>query len=186
MNRLFSVSVVLAVMILMGHSAAWATGPADLYKVNVTTFELYNGTSWITVFSGTSTTLDIAAASAGSAAGNFLSGQTVPDGVYTQVRVTPGPTFIISGHDGVSYTTAVSEGGGCKPGTSAQEAACTITLTGNNVPTAQIQDFSSTPITVQNGVADHKVRVSFDVSNSIQLNGGDLFPAVPSVTMSMQ
>jgi len=187
MNKFFSVGIVLAVMMLMESSAAWVTGPASLYKVRVSLFELYNGTSWVTIFSGTSTTLDIAAASSGSAAGSFFAGQTVPDGVYTQSRVTVSPVFIISGRDGASYTTATNgPGSGCVVGAAAQEAACTITLTGGNVPTAETHDFSSTPITVQNGVADHKVRVSFDVSNSIQLNAGELFPAAPTVTMSLQ
>jgi hypothetical protein len=186
MNRLFSVSVVLAVMIWMGPSAAWATGPASLYKVRVSLFELYNGTSWVTIFSGTSTTLDIASTSSGSTAGNFFAGQTVPDGVYTQSRVTVSPVFIISGHDGASYTTAANgPGTGCVVGAVAAEAACTVTLTGGNVPAAETDTFSS-PITVQDGVADRKVRVSFNVSNSIQLIAGELFPAAPTVTVSLQ
>ena len=115
-----------------------------------------------------------------------MSGLSVPDGTYTQVRVTPSPTFIISGHDGASYTTAtVGPGGGSTAGTSAQEAQFTITLTGGNVPTSQTQDFSGTPITVTSGVANHTVRVSFDVSNAIQTILGELWPAAPVVTMSV-
>lgn len=55
-----------------------------------------------------------------------------------------------------------------------------------NVPTAQTQDFSATPITVTNGVADRKVRVSFDVSAAVQLLGGELWPAAPTVTQTIQ
>ena len=86
MNKFFSVGIVLAVMIWMGPSAAWATGPAGAYKVRVSLFELYNGTSWVTIFSGTSTTLDIASTSSGSSAGNFFAGQTVPEGGYKKTK----------------------------------------------------------------------------------------------------
>lgn len=176
-------------IILMVYSAAFATGPATVYRVNVIRFELFNGTNWITVFEGTSSVLDIASVSAGSSAGNFFSGLSVPDGTYTQVRVTPSPTFIISGNDGASYTTAiVGPNGGSTPGTAAQQAECTITLAGANIPAAQTQDFSATPITVKDGVANRKVRVSFDVSNAVQrINPpNEIWPAAPAVTMTIQ
>lgn len=166
----------------------FANGAADYYAVTITKLELYNGTSWITVFSGTSSELDIASVSSGASAGNFFSG-AVPDGTYTQVRVTPSPTFKIRGTDGAgNYTTATNGGGGGSTLTTDinQKATCTITLTGGNVPTAQTQDFSATPITVTNGVANHKVRVSFDVSAAVQLLGGELWPAAPTVTQTIQ
>jgi len=178
---------ILIVFVFVFTSIAFATGPATVYKVKITKFELYNGTSWVTVFEGTTSALDIASVSSGSSVGNFFSGLAVPDGVYTQARVTPAPSFTISGNDGVSYTTAtVGPGSGSVPGAAAAQAECTITLTGVNVPTAQIQDFSATPITVTNGSPNHKVRVSFNVSNAVQLLGGELYPASPAVTMSIQ
>lgn len=187
MNKLL-LRIYLGMAIILKFSAvAFATGPADVYKVRLSKLELFNGTSWITVFQGTSSALDIASVAAGSSVGTFMSGLSVPDGTYTQVRVTPSPTFIISGRDGANYTTATAGiGGGSTPGNAAQEAQFTLTLTGANVPGADTQDFSATPITVKDGVANHKVRVSFDVSNAIQLQGGELFPAPPTVTMSMQ
>ena len=167
----------------------FANGAADYYAVTITKFELYNGTSWVTVFEGTSSELDIASVSSGASAGNFFSGIAVPDGTYTQVRVTPSPTFKIRGRDSLNnYTTATNgSGGGSTLTTDINlKATCTITLTGGNVPTAQTQDFSATPITVADGVANHKVRVNFDVSAAVQLLGGELWPAAPTVTQTIQ
>lgn len=169
---------------------SWAfAGPATVYKVRISRFEIFNGTSWITLFDGTSADLDIAAMSAGASAGNFFSGLAVPDGTYTQVRVTPSPTFVISGNDGANYTTAtVGANGGCTPGTAAQQAECTITATGDRVPAAGTYDFSATPITIKDGVPNRKVRVSFDVSNAVEfvILANELFPAAPTVTSTVQ
>lgn len=189
MNKLFTKSVILLGVILLFTSVACATGPATVYKVRIIRFELFNGTNWVNVFEGTSALLDIAAVSGGSAAGNFFSGLSVPDGTYTQCRVTPSATFIFSGNDGAAFTTAVvAANGGSTPGTAAQQAECTITLTGGSVPTAQTQDFSATPITVKDGAANHKIRVSFDVSNAVQLINppNEVYPAAPAVTMTVQ
>ena len=164
----------------------FANGAADYYAVTITKFELYNGTSWITV-EGASSELDIASVSSGASAGNFFSGIAVPDGTYTQVRVTPSPTFKIRGTDGAGkYTTATNGGnGGSTPTTDVnQKATCTITL--GTAPSAGTQNFSATPIIVTDGVANHKVRVSFDVSAAVQLQGEELWPAQPTVTMTIQ
>lgn len=187
MNKLLLKIFVGAGILLIFNSFAFATGPASVYKVRVSKFELNNGTSWITIFEGTSDALDIASVSSGASAGSFLSGLSVPDGTYTQVRVTPSPTFIISGRDGVNYTTATAgPGGGSTFGTAGQQAEFTLTLAGVNVPGAATTDFSATPITVKDGVANRKIRVSFDVSNAIDTQGGELWPAQPTVTMSAQ
>lgn len=164
-----------------------APGPADYYAVTITKLELYNGTSWVTVFEGASSELDIASVSSGASAGNFLSGIVVPDGTYTQARVTPSPTFKIRGRDSLNnYTTATNgSGGGSTLTTDINlKATCTITLT--VAPSAGTQDFSATPITVTDGVANHKVRVNFDVSAAVQLQGGELWPAQPTVTQTIQ
>lgn len=192
MHKLLLKIFVGAGILLIFNPFAFATGPASVYKVRVSKFELNNGTSWITVFTGTSDALDIASVSSGASAGSFLSGLSVPDGTYTQVRVTPSPTFVISGRDDgtapTTYTTATAgNGGGSAPTTVAsQQAEFTLTLTGGNVPGASTTDFSATPITVKDGVANRKIRVSFDVSNAIDTQGGALWPAQPTVTMSAQ
>ena len=189
MNKLLLKSFIgIGIIFIFSSLAFAAPGPASVYKVRISKFELFNGTSWITVFEGTSGALDIASVTSGSAAGSFMSGLSVPDGTYTQVRVTPSPTFVISGHDSLgNYTTVTAGGGGgSTPGIAAQEAEFTLTLTGGNVPDAVPTDFSATPITVKDGVANHKIRVNFDVSAAIQLAGGELWPAQPTVTMSIQ
>ena len=180
---------IFAVSLFVFIPPLFADGAADYYGVTINKFELDNGTSWITVFSGTSSELDIASASSGTSAGNFFSGLVVPDGTYTRCRVTPSPIFKIRGTDGAgSYTTAANGVGGGSTLTLNinQKATCTITLTGGNVPGATPQDFSATPITVTDGVANHKVRVSFNVSAAVQLLGGELWPAAPAVTMTIQ
>ena len=174
-------------MIFVFTAPVFATGPASVYKVKIKKVRLWNGTSWVTVYDALSGALDIAAVSSGASAGNFLSGLVVPDGTYTKVEVTPSPTFTYSGHDGANYTTAAAGGsGGSLFGLAAAEAEWTVTLTGGNVPVAGEQDFSATPITVLDGGADKKVRVSFNVANAIDTVGGDLWPAQPAVTMSIQ
>ncbi|MBI4309744.1 MAG: hypothetical protein HY591_05385 [Candidatus Omnitrophica bacterium] len=164
-----------------------ADGPSNVYKVTVTLFEMYNGTSWVTVSNGSSTTIDIAAANSGQAAGNFFAGLNVPDGTYTQVRVTPSAVFTVKGNDGAGrYTTAANgPNGGCVYSNSAAaEAECLVTVPGGITPTP---DTLSTPITITNGIASHKVRVNFDTSTAIQYNGlaDELFPGQPTVTMTL-
>ncbi len=181
--------IILNITFILMFIPSSFAGPATVYKVTLSRFELNNGTSWITVFDGTSASIDIAAVSGSGSAGNFLSGLAVPDGTYTQVRVTPSATFTIRGNDGSSYTTAtIGSGGGCTVGNASQVAECTLTI--SPAPSAKTEDFSGTPVTVTDGVANHKVRVSFDVSNAIQLQGApgnqELFPAAPSVTLSIQ
>lgn len=190
MNKLLIKMYTLIAFLFIFNSAACAVGPASAYKVRVSKFELNNGTSWITVFEGTSGTLDIASVSASSSAGSFMSGLAVPDGTYTQVRVTPSPTFTISGNDGTRYTTAATgpNGGSVPTLIAGQQAEFTLTLTGVRIPPAVTTDISATPITVKDGVANNKVRVSFDVSGAIEYNAlaNEIFPAAPTVTMSLQ
>jgi len=171
-------------------TAAYAAGPATKYEVKVKTFELYNGASWITVFEGESGTMDIASVESGLSPGEFMSGLSVPDGTYTQLRVTPHPQFVIRGNDGTRYTLATNgPNNGCTYTTNSTLVAdCTITLTGANEPPANADDISATPITVKDGVADKTVRVAFDVSGAVSYNAGadELFPAEPVVTMTIQ
>jgi len=183
-TKLFLSNVISIFLIFAMTPLTWANGPANVYKVTLTKFELFNGTSWVTIFEGSSTTIDIASASAGQAAGSFVSGATVPDGTYTRSRVTPSASFTIKGSDGTNFTTAtIGPGGGCTPTpTASLEAQCTVSVPGGVTPdTATF----TTPITMTKGVASHKVRVSFDVSTAIQTVSGEMFPAVPTVTVTV-
>ena len=185
--RLLVLVLISLVFVFISTSAVLADGPASVYKVTLTKFELWNGTGWITAFSGTSVTLDIASASGTStSAGSFLSGLIVPDGTYTKVKVTPSGTFIISGNDGAgSYTTAARGlGNGSTPTLiAALQAECTITV---NVA-APNEMTLPTPIVVKDGVPDHRVRVRFDTSHMIQNQGGELYPVDPTpfITISV-
>lgn len=160
-------------------------GPASVYKVTIEKFEMYNGTSWITVSNGASTTIDIASASAGSVAGTFFAGLTVPDGSYTQVRVTNKNEFTISGNVGGRYTLSTKTNDMCdSSGSSAAEAECTVAIPGG-MP-APTPDVLPETLTVNQGVPSHKIRVFFDVSTAIEEEAGQLLrPAAPTVTMEM-
>lgn len=188
MNRHVALTVLMLVAGLCAAPflAHAATGPASAYKVTITKFELYNGTSWVTVSSGNSTTLDIASVTAGSAAGNFFAGLSVPDGTYTQVRVTISDTFVISGRVGSNYTTATISNGLCAvTATAANEAACTMTVPGG-LP-APNPDVLPSSLTVTNGVPSHKIRVTFNVNSALADGGplGEIYPGTPDVTMTM-
>ncbi|MCX5697526.1 MAG: hypothetical protein NTU54_06140 [Candidatus Omnitrophica bacterium] len=189
--RFSLIFIVLSLLAISAFSpvafAANPTGPASYYLVRITKFELWNGTEWITAFSGTSDGLNIAAASdTSSSVGNFLSGIAVPDGTYTSSRVTPSGTFVFSGNDGAgNYTTAnIGAGAGVHGSTpttnAALEAQCTITVT------AGAQEKALSPsIVVKDGTPNHRVRVKFNLSNAIENISGELFPAAPAVSVSV-
>lgn len=185
----FKLEIFITVFVLWGISFApvvWANGPANVYQVRISKMELWNGTSWVTVFEGTSTAIDIASVNSGTVAGQFLSGLSVPDGTYTQCRVTPSQVFNIKGNDGARFTTATNgANGGCQyTANSALEATCTVTISTPIDP--DVTTFSS-PITMQNGAASHKIRVSFDTSSAVQYNAlaDELFPSTPTVTVTV-
>lgn len=166
-------------------AASGDKGPASTYQVVVTKFEMYNGTSWITVFSGSSTVMDIASVNVGEAVGNLFAGLNVPDGSYTQVRVTISDTFIISGRVGTLYTTAAKAGGACVSTSVADdEAQCSVSIPGGmGTPDP---DPLPTTLTVTNGIPSHKIRVNFDISEAIEeVAGSMLISANPDVTMAM-
>lgn len=169
----------------LASAVAWADGPANIYEVRIGKFELNNGTSWVTVFEGTSSVIDIASVNSGQLAGQFMSSLSVPDGTYTQSRVTPSQTFKVKGHDGSGRYTTAADGTGCTySNTAADEASCEFTV--SQAITPDTTTFSA-PIAVAGGVPSHKVRVSFDVSQAITYNGlaDRLFPSQPTVTVTL-
>ena len=184
---------ILLIILLICPALSFAnngdTGAATVYKVTIEQFEMYNGTSWVTVSSGNSTTIDIASVSAGSAAGTFFAGLNVPDGSYTQVRVTVSSTFTVSGSVGSDgtpvYTTATLNSGACvSSATAGDQAECTVSVPGG-LP-APTPDALPSTLTIANGAPSHKIRVNFNVSNAVQeVAGAALVPASPTVTMEM-
>jgi hypothetical protein len=129
--------------------------------------------------------------------GNFLSGITIADGVYTKCKVTPHPSFVIKGTVSGYHTTASTQDDGsgrtCSVASNTAPAAvsCTVTILDSDVEGvgAQTQDFSSTPITVTGGTPNHKVRVYFDVSACLELAGPPgnevIYPNPPTVTIAI-
>jgi len=80
------------------------------YDSSVKTVEMYNGTSWVTLFTGTAP-LDVAAG------GTFdgISDLSLPAGTYSQIKVTFTNAFPLKGSrsygDDTYYTTAATFGG---------------------------------------------------------------------------
>ena len=199
MNRKFKIGLlsICSLFIWVSHNiwaASLGTGTPTIYKTALTKFEISNdgGATYITLFTGTSDYMDIASANAGQAAGNFFSGLSIPDGTYTHVRVTPSGTFKMRGTVSIGGTVYYTKSDGTFSNSSADLAEATIT-----VPvtlTANVQALS-TPITVKNGVPNHKVRVSFNVSNTLELwdtsgppdaNPDQFYPAAPTVTLEVK
>lgn len=183
------ISALLFSCVSRAFAANGDTGAATVYKVTIEQFEMHNGTSWVTVSNGSSTTIDIAAVNSGSSAGTFFAGLNVPDGSYTQVRVTVSSTFIISGSvstDGTAiYTTAALSNGVCVSSSSASnQAQCTVPVPGG-LP-APTPDVLPSTLTVTNGAPSHKIRVNFNVSAAVQETAGEgIVPGQPTVTMQM-
>jgi len=187
MKRLLASIFIFTSLILLPTISM--AGAATTYTITITKMELYNGTEYITVFSGSSTAINIAAADSGASAGNFLSGLSVPDGTYTKVRTTVSPSITLSGSDASGgttyYTTAATASSGGNTGcvsttTAANEASCAAVVATTPSDTTTF----STPVTMLNGNASHKIRVNFDTSSSLTYSGGALFLDAPTVSVS--
>ncbi len=193
MKKYLFLQLVISALLLSCASRAFAangdTGAATVYKVTIEKFEMFNGTSWVTASSGNSTTIDIAAVNSGSAAGTFFAGLNVPNGSYTQVRVTVSSTFTISGSvstDGSAiYTTAALANEVCVSSANASnQAQCAVAVPGG-LP-APTPDVLPSTLTVAGGVPSHKFRVNFNVSAAVQETAGEgIAPGQPTVTMQM-
>jgi len=154
----------------------------------VTQVELYNGTSFVTVSNGNSTTLDIASVDVGASVGNLFAGLDVPDGSYTQIRVTVSGTFVISGLVDGRYTNGEKTGSVCSTSANVNDLAeCTLTVTMG----AAEADVLEATLVVVGGVPSHKIRVDFNVSaaltdtNDPPLPADTIIPDEPVVNMVM-
>jgi len=193
--------LVISCVLLFSPLCFAVTGAATKYEVKIAKLELYNsGTAqYVTVYTGTSSALDIASGTSGQSVGSFLSGLSVPDGTYTKCKVTPATTFTISGIVGAYHTTAAThddDGGGRTLSLASNvgsEAACDVVVLASDIADVGTQEnVFNTPITVTNGNPDHKVRVYFNVNSALVLTGprGDgsftIGPNSPSVTVSIE
>lgn len=176
---------------------AGTLGAATKYEVKLQKFQLYNSTTgqWVTAFEGTSSVLDIASGTSGQAVGDFLSGLSVPDGVYTKAKATPTPSFVIKGTIAGYHTTsvAIDDGSGRTSSVASnigEAEDCSVQILQSDVDSTGTvsHDFSATPLTVSGGVADHKIRIYFDVSTTLTLEDGPpgtkfIYPEPPTVTI---
>ena len=157
--------------------ATLATGNSSTYSNTVTKVEMYNGISWVTIFSG-SALLDMVTG------GTFpgISNLNLPAGTYSQIKVTSNNAFPVSGmlnYSGTNYyTTGTTFGGQANlastPTTVAGEMA--VFTFYNPEPTwggfeADVaQTYAITPITV-GSTTDYQPTLRFTISNTLLLKG---------------
>ena len=173
-------------------AAALATGKPTVFKVTVTKVELYNGTSFVTIFSGTSQ-LDMVAA-AGGAAFPGISSLSLPAGTYTQIRVTYSNSFPMKGSlasGGTTYyttaTTINSDAGSVASVTASDLAEATIANPSWGAlgdPVVSTITIASTTITTGTAYAP---TLKFDISNSLVLNSqsGVFYFTLAEMTITM-
>ena len=108
--------ILLAFALMMLSPSVWAddpTGTPTSFKVTVTKVEMWNGSSWLTIFSG-SAQLDLVAGGTFSGIGNL----TPPVGTYSKIQITIRNSFPLLGsvtYQGNTYYTTGADGG--DPGT---------------------------------------------------------------------
>ena len=157
--------------------ATLATGNSSTYSNTVTKVEMYNGISWVTIFSG-SAPLDMVTG------GTFpgISNLNLPAGTYSQIKVTFNNAFPVSGmlnYSGTNYyTTGTTFGGQANlastPTTVAGEMA--VFTFYNPEPTwggfdADVaQTYAITSITV-GPTTDYQPTLRFTISNTLLLKG---------------
>jgi len=159
-----------------------ATGNPISYKVTVTKVEMHNGTSWVTIFSGTAQ-LDM------EAGGTFpgISNLNLPAGTYDHIRITFKNSFLVTGtlsHSGTDYyTTAITFEGqtnldSTPTKTAGDMAEFTFYEPAWGALNADVmQSYSITSFTVGLGT-DYQPTLRFTVSTTFNLNES----AAPSST----
>jgi hypothetical protein len=142
--------------------------------VTITKVEAYNGTSYVTLFSGTAQLDLVAAAGAGSFPG--IADLTLPAGTYSQIRITFANQFGIRGslpYLGVTWyaTSTTTEAGAASTGSadaaSAGEAALLNPLWGA-LGAAVTQTITIPSITVT-AATNYQPTLKFDISTSLAL-----------------
>jgi hypothetical protein len=154
-----------------------ATGTPSSYAVTVTKVEMYNGTTWVEIFSGTAA-LDLVTGGTFPGIGNLV----LSEGTYSQIRVTFNNSFPASG--GLSYgvldyyTTATAFGGQATlASTPTNTAGSMAAFTFRNpawgaLNTPVTQTFGITPVTVE-GATDYEPTLRFTISGTLLLKGVD-------------
>lgn len=158
-----------------GSPATLATGNPSSYKVTVTKVEMWNGTSWATIFSGAAQ-LDMVAG------GTFpgISNLSLPAGTYSQVRVTFNNAFPVTGMlsnpPTPYYTTATAFFGQTNlASTPTTVAGSMAAFTFYNPAWGALgvdvaQAYAITPITV-GPTTDYQPTLRFTISTTLLLKG---------------
>ena len=153
--------------------AGCAGGVPSMFKVTVTQVEIYNGTSWTTLFTGTAQ-LDMMTAAGATFPG--ISAVYLPRGTYSQLRVTFGNSFVTKGSLGLGgttyYTTAatlLSDSASVASSVVGDYASATIrNPTWGNLGDAVVQTMNIGPLTVSSGTA-YTPTLTFDLSSALTL-----------------
>lgn len=186
----------LALLLALPSSASaqtqLTTGKPTVFKVTVTKVEMYNGTSFVTLFTGSSQ-LDLVAA-AGVSAFPGISNLSLPAGTYSQIRVSFQNSFTMKGSlasGGTTYyTTATTLNGGTASQASTVAGALTEATISNpdwGAPTdSVVQTINITPVTVTAATA-YAPTIKFTVTNSLVLSTflGTFFFTLSAVTVSI-
>lgn len=169
-----------------------ATGKPTVFKVTVTKMEIFNGTSFVTIFTGSSQ-LDLVAA-AGTSAFPGISALTLAAGTYTQIRVTFSNTFTFRGSlasGGTTYyTTAatINSNSGSVASTSAAALADATILnpTWGALGDPVVQTMTIPSQTITRGTS-YAPTLKFDVTNSMVLStlSGTIYFTLASMTVTM-
>lgn len=163
------------VMLEGGIPTVLATTTPSSYDISVKTVEMYNGTTWVTLFSGTAE-LDLV--NGGTFPG--ISDVSLPAGTYSQIRVTFANSFSLKGSLSYGlatyYTTATTFGGqtnlASTPTTTAGSMAeYTFYIAAWGALSADVtQTFDITPVTV-GPTTDYQPTMRFTISNTLLLKG---------------
>ena len=156
-------------------SPTLANAISSSYDCSVKKVEMFNGTSWITIFSGRAA-LDVV--SGGTFPG--VKDLSLPAGKYSQIRVTLNNSFPLKGsksYGGATYyTTGTTFGGRTNLGSThtteaGSEAAYTFRVEAWGAINDQVtQIFSITPVTIHSSTV-YQPTLRFTISDKLLLKG---------------
>lgn len=148
------------------------TGKPTALRVTVAKVELWNGTAWVSLFTG-SAQLEMVAGGAFPGIANL----NLPAGTYSKLRITVVNSFGATGSLSYSATTYyMTDAAGPGPGTAAASTSAANAKQFNFSNPAWgalgasyvIPEFSITPITV-GPTTDYQPTLKFDVTNALEL-----------------
>jgi len=193
-------------------TAAWNSGSTDLgsdtlqvtvslsaitlatttplyYDCSVTKVEMFNGTSWVTIFSGTAP-LDVVPG--GTFSG--ISDLSLPAGTYSQIKVAFSNSFPLKGsrsYGGATYYTTAATFGeqtnlASTPTTdSGSEAEFTFRIKAwGAIGTPVEQTFAITPPVTVGPSTDYQPTLRFTISDKLLLKGTDGTPSTYYFSLS--